>query len=1178
MLGALLGAIRGHPDLLAIADRIRSGVREQLVTGLAGSTRAIVWAALQEALGRPLVILSSNNYQAQKNYEDIVEIVGEDGVVFYPGEELVAFVEERPSAELAARLEALYALLFRRPRFLVTGYAALMRPLPPPAVFRAHTLELKPGDERTPEDIVRVLVRAGYRREAEALVPGTVAVRGGIVDVYPLAGGAPVRLEWGFDALESIRAYDPEDGRSRGELPAVRLLPASTFLLASEARDRLLQALGALRTEETLKIGDPERRAEAEAHLDRLIAELKAGGLPPEAALYLRRACPEPATLLDFLEAPVLAVDEPSRVWDAAAQYAREEAEWIIEAKARGRLVGSGERFFSREAALSPARAPIVYFSFFARTLKGMKVSHTTGFVSRSGQAFHGQFGVLKTEFDRWRRLGYRVLFLAGDRDRAERLQKMLEDAGMAVDVRPELVALPEAPAIAIGHLETGFEWPSARLVVVTEGELFTQRKRRVRPAIEVEGTERIARYQDLKPGNYVVHVHHGIGRFVGLETLEVDGVHRDYLRIQYAGGDQLYVPVDQLGLIQKYAAADDREPKLSKLGSGEWKKTKQKVRQAVEEMARKLLELYARRAASPGFAFPPDDALQKEFEALFPYEPTPDQLRAIEEIKRDMESPRPMDRLLCGDVGYGKTEVALRAAFKAVMAGKQVAFLVPTTILAEQHYQTIKERMADFPVTVEVLSRFRTRAEQKDILARLKRGEIDIIVGTHRLLSKDVVFHDLGLLIVDEEQRFGVRHKERLKELKANVDVLTLTATPIPRTLNMALIGLRDLSLIETPPENRYPVQTIVAEYSPTLVREAIERELARGGQVFFLYNYVESIYRMAEEIRALVPEATVAVAHGKMPEDELERTMLDFMHGEIDVLVTTTIIETGVDIPNANTLIVYDADRFGLAQLYQLRGRVGRSGRIAYAYLTYQKGKVFSEEAERRLEAIKEFTELGSGFKIAMRDLAIRGAGNLLGPEQHGFIAAVGFDLYNEMLREAVQKLKGEPVEEAPKAPELNVQIDAYLPEDYIPLPPQKIGYYKRLAAVRDPGDVEDVRAELRDRFGPLPAPAERLLLVARVRALGTALQVERIDWEGGQLSVRFRPEARVKADDLLRLARAGERLGLSVGTALGFFFKAESAEAALRRLEALFVRLAEALSASEGKGVLRDEEHVR
>ncbi|WP_243014711.1 transcription-repair coupling factor, partial [Brevibacillus borstelensis] len=620
------------------------------------------------------------------------------------------------------------------------------------------------------------------------------------------------------------------------------------------------------------------------------------------------------------------------------------------------------------------------------------------------------QMNVLKTELTRWKKSQDQIVFVAADLERAKRLERVLHDYEMEADLlTDEVEAVPPGrPTIILGNLQTGFELPLNKLVVITEGEVFTAKQRKARKVQKaITNAERIKNYLELKPGDYVVHVNHGIGKYLGIETKEILGIHKDYLHIQYAGGDSLFVPIEQIDHVQKYVASEESQPKIYSLGGSEWKRVKTKVQSSVKDIAEDLIKLYAAREAAVGHAFSRDTAEQREFEAMFPYQETPDQLRAIAEVKSDMEKRRPMDRLVCGDVGYGKTEVAIRAAFKAVMDGKQVAVLVPTTILAQQHYETFRERFADYPIRVEVLSRFRSRKEQNATMKGLKEGTVDVVIGTHRLLSKDIQFRELGMLIVDEEQRFGVSHKEKLKQMKTNVDVLTLTATPIPRTLHMSMLGVRDLSVIETPPENRFPVQTYVMEYSPALVREAIEREMARGGQVFFLYNQVQGIEQMAEQISMLVPDARIAVAHGQMNESELETVILDFLEGNYDVLVSTTIIETGVDIPNVNTLIIHNADKMGLSQLYQLRGRVGRSNRIAYAYFTYQRDKVLTEVAEKRLQAIKEFTELGSGFKIAMRDLSIRGAGNLLGAEQHGFINSVGFDLYSQMLKDAIDEL---------------------------------------------------------------------------------------------------------------------------------------------------------------------------
>jgi transcription-repair coupling factor (superfamily II helicase) len=634
-----------------------------------------------------------------------------------------------------------------------------------------------------------------------------------------------------------------------------------------------------------------------------------------------------------------------------------------------------------------------------------------------------------------------------------------------------------------------------------------------------------ISTFTDLKVGDLVVHVVHGIGRYQGVKTLESAGSVRDYLVLEYAGHDRLYVPTDQVHLLQKYIGPEGENPRLSKLGGNDWQRAKSRAKRSVEEMAKELLDLYARRKATPGYAFSPDTVWQKEFEEAFPYEETPDQLKAIEEVKRDMESPHPMDRLLCGDVGYGKTEVAIRAAFKAVMDGKQVAVLVPTTILAQQHYTTFRQRLARYPIQIEMLSRFRSSEEQREILKRLKRGAIDIIIGTHRLVSKDVRFADLGLVIIDEEQRFGVRQKERLKELKASVDVLTLTATPIPRTLHLSMVGLRDMSLIQTPPEDRYPVQTYVVEYSDSLVRDAISRELARGGQVFYLYNRVEGIEAEARRVAELVPQARVIVAHGQLSETHLERAVLSFLERQYDVLVCTSIIENGLDMPNVNTLIVRDADRLGLAQLYQLRGRVGRSNRVAYAYFTYEPDKLLSPAAEKRLQALREFTELGSGFKLALRDLEIRGAGNILGAEQHGHIASVGFEMYCSLLEEAVRELKGEkPRSEV--EPQLDLKVNAYLPESYVASPRDKIELYKAIAACRSEEDVEEVAADLIDRFGDPPNEVVTLLEVARLRTLAREAGVASLAQKGEKVVITLAPGAYLTPEEVMALSRATRR----------------------------------------------------
>ncbi|MDN6111613.1 MAG: transcription-repair coupling factor, partial [Tetragenococcus halophilus] len=716
-------------------------------------------------------------------------------------------------------------------------------------------------------------------------------------------------------------------------------------------------------------------------------------------------------------------------------------------------------------------------------------------FQYRPMQQFFGQMGLLKAEMDRWEKQNQTVVFLVSDEQRAQKLAQDFRDYEIyAVETQPDELLL-QGTQIVQGSLQSGFELPQDQLVVVTEKEIFQKVKKKRAKKQTLSNAERLKSYNELNPGDYVVHANHGIGKYLGIETLEVDGIHQDYMTILYQNDDKLFIPVSQLNLIQKYVASENASPKINKLGGSSWEKTKQKVSNQIEDIADDLIQLYAQREAEKGYAFAPDDAYQKEFEDAFAYTETDDQLRSAEEIKRDMEKEKSMDRLLVGDVGFGKTEVALRAAFKAIKESKQVAILVPTTILAQQHYETMIDRFAGFPVNVGLLSRFRTKKQQDETIRQLNTGQVDIVVGTHRLLSKDVQFSDLGLLVIDEEQRFGVKHKERLKQLRAQVDVLTLTATPIPRTLHMSMLGVRDLSVIETPPENRYPIQTYVMEANPGAIREAIQREIARGGQVFYLYNRVESIERKVDEIHQLVPDARIGYAHGQMTEIQLENTLFDFINGQYDVLITTTIIETGVDIPNANTLFVENADYMGLSTLYQLRGRVGRTNRVAYAYFMYEPQKILNEVSEKRLQAIKDFTELGSGFKIAMRDLSIRGAGNLLGAQQHGFINSVGFDMYTQMLEEAVTRKQGKNTQMQKTAAEIDLAIDAYIPADYIADERQKIEIYKRVRELDSTDSLDELQDDLLDRFGEFPDEVAHLLAIGEMKMNADRALVEKI-----------------------------------------------------------------------------------
>ncbi|MBT9253764.1 MAG: transcription-repair coupling factor [Brockia lithotrophica] len=1158
-----------------MADRIGRSAGDAQVIGLAGAARALYLAALQERLGRPLAVVVASNFHAQRLAEEIRVFLGEEGVWYYPGEEIfLRDPRDGGHEERRMRLRVIRELLTaRRPRVLVTSLAGWTTPLPPPEVFRRLELRLAPRVEIPLEAVVRRLLLLGYRRAEEVAVPGEFSVRGGILDVYSPLEDDPYRIEWFGDEVDTVRVYDLASGRSRKQAEEFVLFPVYEGCYPRELLGRLVERVDALWEAASVRRGDAAWRERLAQAWGEEKADLLQGILHPRATRYVRLAYEPPAHISDFLGSGVVYVfDEPTRLAEAAEQREREEGEWQVGELEAGRLLPGVTLSFSF-AELSARAHPRLELSLFPKA--GRSGGLSVSYVSRTAQEFHGQLPLLKGEVERLTRAGFFVLFLAPSEEGVQRMARVFEDYGIAAEPLVTLpVPLPRRPVIVRGALERGFEIRSVKLAVFAEGDLFVRRTKASKPrAPRVANAEKIHDLFDLRPGDYVVHVHHGIGRFQGLETLTVGGVSKDYLLVRYAGGDLLYVPVEQLNLLQKYLSAEGHEPKLHRLGGGEWKRAKARARRSAQEMAEELLKIYAARMRLPGFAFDLDNELVRAFEATFPYEETPDQLRAIAEVKRDMESPRPMDRLLVGDVGYGKTEVALRAAFKAVMSGKQVAVLVPTTILAQQHLQTFRERLEGFPVRVEMLSRFRSRREQKEILRRLAQGEIDILIGTHRLLSDDVVFRDLGLLIVDEEQRFGVGHKEKIKKMATQIDVLTLTATPIPRTLHMALAGIRDMSVIETPPKDRFPVQTYVLEYSPVVVREAIERELGRGGQVFVVYNRVQGIHRVAAEVQALVPEARVAVAHGQMDEEELERVMLAFLEREIDVLVTTTIIETGVDIPNVNTLIVLDADTLGLAQLYQLRGRVGRSNRIAYAYFTYRPGKNLTPEAEKRLEAIREFTELGAGFKIAMRDLAIRGAGNLLGPEQHGHIAAVGLELFTGMLREAVSELKGEEVPaQSQRRLEINVNVDAYFPNTYVPSPTQKISLYRRLAELTRLEDWQELVDEVVDRFGTPPPPAERLLLVAKVRALACELGIELVTYEAGALRARFAPE-RAKAlprEELFALLeRFSPRVSLFSGEGYGVMVRGKESElpVLLERLATFLLALRETLLRASG-----------
>ncbi len=1103
----------GAPEYRALRQGLAGAAAEQLVVGLQGSERAYLAAALLRERGGAALWLAPTPSQAQRLHQDLSAFLPECDVLYYPEREVLPFEVVAESTERIAQRARVHAkLLLGEGPIVVAPLEAALGRLTPAASVRAAMVRFERGKRLDLGSLPKALSRLGYVREERVDAPGQFAVRGSIVDVYGLGDDAPVRVDLFDDEIDALRRFDPETQRSLSDENVVVIGPASELVLDDATAQR---GIAAVRRELGLQIARL-RRAERvdianrlEDRIGRVVetwGELPAGqGAERFHAFFYAQA----ESLVDYLpEGALTLLSDPERSWEAARAAHRLAQDRSLALLGEGAILPRQGEVLLAESAVEEAlhRRARVHFTILPRRLGASTLGRVVSIAARPVENFHGQWSLFHKELQRHREGGHRVVLLAATEERRGRLRRELRGEGVAVREDVEGVPEPGEVVLALGELQGGFHLPGIGLWLLTDGEVFGREKRRApRQRTPEEGRERLRSTAELRPGDYVVHVHHGIGKYLGMRAMEIEGVQKEYLHLSYAHGDKLYVPVEQIDLVQKYVGQEGQEPHLYRLGGNDWQKVKARVKASVREMAEELLRLYAQREATPGHGFSPDGEWMQKVEDSFPYEETPDQRRAIEEVKRDMERPHVMDRLLCGDVGYGKTEVAVRAAFKAAMDGKQVAVLVPTTILAQQHFATFQQRFSGFPVEVDLLSRFRSPKEQADVLRRLRSGAVDVVIGTHRLLAQDVRFNDLGLLIVDEEQRFGVRHKEKLKAIKTSVDVLTLTATPIPRTLHMGLVHLRDMSTIDTPPEDRFPVQTYVAEWDEELVQDAIRRELGRGGQIFYVHNRVQSIEAVQLLLERLVPEARVAVAHGQMPEQVLEKTMLRFLEGEYDVLLSTTIIESGLDMPRVNTLIVEDADRLGLSQLYQLRGRIGRSNRLAYAYFTYRRDQVLSEIAEKRLEAIREFTEFGAGFKLAMRDLEIRGAGNILGPEQHGFIIAVGFDLYTQMLDDAVKELRGEAAPER-QLPSVDLPVDAFVPADFVADPKQKIEIYKRLAVATDPADVQDLMDEVEDRFGPPPKPLENLFRVARIRLRGEEMDVAGIRKERDQLTVNL------------------------------------------------------------------------
>ncbi|HEM5304957.1 TPA: transcription-repair coupling factor [Streptococcus suis] len=1076
----------------------------QLLLGLTGTSKSLVMATAYDSMAEKIMIVTATQNDAEKLVADLVAIIGSENVYNF-------FTDDSPIAEFVfaskertqSRIDSLNFLTDSTSSgILVASMAACRVLLPSPETYKGSKIKLEVGQEIEVDKLVNNLVNIGYKKVSRVLTQGEFSQRGDILDIFDMQAETPYRIEFFGDEIDGIRIFDVDSQKSLENLDEISISPASDIILSSEDYSRASQYIQTAIEQSTLE--------EQQSYLREVLADMQTEYRHPDLRKFLSCIYEQSWTLLDYLpKSSPLFLDDFHKISDKQAQFEKEIADLLTDDLQKGKTVSSLKYFASTYAELRKYK-PATFFSSFQKGLGNVKFDALYQFTQHPMQEFFHQIPLLKDELTRYAKSNNTVVIQASSDVSLQTLQKTLQEYDIHLPVHAADKLVEGQQQVTIGQLASGFHLMDEKLVFITEKEIFNKKMKRKTRRTNISNAERIKDYSELAVGDYVVHHVHGIGQYLGIETIEISGIHRDYLTVQYQNFDRISIPVEQIDLLSKYLASDGKAPKVNKLNDGRFQRTKQKVQKQVEDIADDLIKLYAERSQLKGFAFSPDDENQIEFDNYFTHVETDDQLRSIDEIKQDMEKDSPMDRLLVGDVGFGKTEVAMRAAFKAVNDGKQVAILVPTTVLAQQHYANFQERFAEFPVNVDVMSRFKTKAEQEKTLEKLKKGQVDILIGTHRLLSKDVVFADLGLLVIDEEQRFGVKHKERLKELKKKIDVLTLTATPIPRTLQMSMLGIRDLSVIETPPTNRYPVQTYVMETNPSVIRDAMLREIDRGGQVYYLYNKVDTIEQKVSELKELVPEATIGYVHGQMSEVQLENTLYAFVEGEYDILVTTTIIETGVDIPNANTLFIENADHMGLSTLYQLRGRVGRSSRIAYAYLMYRPDKSLTEVAEKRLEAIKGFTELGSGFKIAMQDLSIRGAGNILGAAQSGFIDSVGYEMYSQLLEQAILEKQGKATQRQKSNSEVNLQIDAYLPSDYIGDQRQKIEIYKRIKNIDSRVNYQELQEELIDRFGEYPDVVAYLLEIGLLKSFLDQVFCHTVLRRQHQVTVTFEPMA--------------------------------------------------------------------
>ncbi len=1097
------------------------------ITGAAeGRVAPVIADIASRREGQSLIVVSTFN-RAKRLATDLSFFSDRKIYVLPQDEETLIQYEARSNDELLERMKILRAVSGGEECIVIAPVTGAIKKLPPREVFVENTIEINLGSELDTDELKSRLSAMGYERMPAVESRGEYSIRGGIIDIFTPEGDDPYRIELFDTEVDSIRSFDIDSQRSLENLSGITVYQCSQIARDSEIFERAAKRIKSAYDRRVKALEKKEGSSETVYNLKQREAQMLEYADNMMNLQYLEKFIgyfyDETMYIWDYMQEPQIFIDDPARILETLAAFEKERADDIEAILSSGRGIGDDFKSLSGQQDYFKLYEKEGYiFTPFVSTIKNAPfLTRLVNVECRQAPVFNGRLDVLKGELDSYVRRGYEVTIVCSGDERLGNLKEFLQREGLDGKV-----------AVRKGTLTAGMEFMDRKLCWIWEGDIFGGSRRSRRKKKKGAGAA-IKNFADVQEGDYVVHESHGIGRFMGIEQLTVQGVKKDYLKVKYAGEDSLYIPVDQLGMLQKYVGGDGVTPRLNRLSGSEWKQTKARARKAVDDMAEELIRVSAERMKIKGHAFSPDTVWQKEFEDSFPYTETDDQLRCAEEIKADMEKESPMDRLLCGDVGFGKTEVAARALFKCVADGKQAAVLVPTTLLANQHYYTLKDRFEKFPFKVEMLSRFRSAAQQKQIAEGLRKGSIDLIIGTHRLLSADISFKDLGLLVIDEEQRFGVKHKERLKQLKTNVDVLTLSATPIPRTLHMSLSGVKDMSVIEEPPEDRYPVQTYVMEQDDFVIRDAIEKELARGGQVYVLYNRVESIERVASEIEALVPEASVIVGHGKMREGKLENVIMDFAEGEYNVLVATTIIESGTDIPNVNTMIVLDADKFGLAQLHQLRGRVGRSGRMAYAYLMYKKDKSLSEVAEKRLRAIREFTEFGSGFKIAMKDLELRGAGNLLGTEQSGHMMNVGYELYCKMLEEAIETAQGrEPVPEAEETA-FSLPVPALIPKRYIENEVLRLQMYKKIAMIESDEDEDEIVDELIDRFGDIPNDTMNLIRISKIRTMAARIGISEISQQGYKLIFSLWENVKLTAGVMSALMDAyGERLLINGG----------------------------------------------